>query len=429
MSLRFAILADDLSGCMNIGGEFSAAGLQTRVCSDSDIPAVFEGGCEVLIVDTGTRSVSPGVAGQRARQAATAVQGLRPDIVVKKIDSLLRGPIGSEIDAVMEVFGFHTCLFVAASPKIGRTTVGGYQLVDGNLLAHERENVAPDSPVGDSFIPAILAPQTRRAVRQLTAGGIGRRSTAIGQMVSTARDVIWVADSVSQPDLNWVVRCALDAGVRFFAGTYGLGEALTAPQLEQDRREQPLLIVAGSLSQPLQRQVARLCSETACPRVAVEFDPTFFEKSTGDYAVPYADQIAGYLGRGCDVVLHVSAHPEQADQMAQWATARGYGQPDLVARLDRLVQDITQPHVGRFRGFIASGGATAAALAQTLGAAGFRLGPHEVFPGVPVAYLVGGACDGLPFVAKPGSQGADDALLRLANHLHAALAAGHWKDA
>jgi uncharacterized protein YgbK (DUF1537 family) len=74
----------------------------------------------------------------------------------------------------------------------------------------------------------------------------------------------------------------------------------------------------------------------------------------------------------------------------------------------------TPAHIG---GFIATGGATAHGLFSLLGADGFQLEMREVLPGTPGARLVGGPYDGVPFVAKPGSQGGEDALVRLARYI------------
>jgi uncharacterized protein YgbK (DUF1537 family) len=73
--------------------------------------------------------------------------------------------------------------------------------------------------------------------------------------------------------------------------------------------------------------------------------------------------------------------------------------------------------VGRVGGLVATGGATAHSLFTQLNAQGLRLEAQEVLPGTPGARVKGGPYDGLPFVAKPGSQGDEDALVRLAHYM------------
>jgi uncharacterized protein YgbK (DUF1537 family) len=86
-----------------------------------------------------------------------------------------------------------------------------------------------------------------------------------------------------------------------------------------------------------------------------------------------------------------------------------------------LLQAILRPVIGEFSGFIASGGATANALYHLLDADRLELEAQAVLPGVPLARLRGGAHDGAPFIAKPGSQGAEDALCHLLTAVQRAI--------
>ncbi|MBZ0303721.1 MAG: hypothetical protein K8J31_28535 [Anaerolineae bacterium] len=416
MRMKVGILTDDLSGGMNIGVEFSAAGMETLL-----VQAGVVRDAEVLIVNTETRNRAPDVAYQTVREAARTLRQMAPEIVVKKIDSLLRGAIGQEVTAVREVFGFERCLLVAASPKIGRKTVGGYHHVDSYLLEMVLPQVDPSSPIEGSNILTIVGKQTDLPIELIGLDTIYEGAAAIRTRIQQSKAGVLVADCAEQADLNRVVEAAYRAGIRFFAGTYGMGEALSR-LYEQPGR--PTLFLIGTLSAVAHQQVQALKDAFACAHIQVAYDETFLDRSAADYALPYRAALTDALAMYPHVILQVSTLPDQAEQLWYEAMLRGIDRAEIAARIDALVRAVLTPMPVGLGGFVATGGTTAFSLFGLLGADGLRLETREILPGTPGARIVGGPHDGLPFIAKPGSQGADDALVRLAryvqeiNHAH-----------
>ena len=194
--MRIAVLADDLSGAMNIGVEFASAGLATQVSYGG---AAAE--AEVWILNSETRSHDAATASQLSPSAAAQLVAWGPDLYVKKIDSLLRGHIGPEIDALMAASGQTRCLLIAAAPRLNRITVGGYCLVDGELLDQARQRVDPSSQVQGASVPEIIRRQTSQAVTHLDMATICQGEAAL-QAAMRAQQGILTADCSSQEDLN-----------------------------------------------------------------------------------------------------------------------------------------------------------------------------------------------------------------------------------
>ena len=89
---RVLIIADDLTGAMDAAGPFAARGLPTWVAAlpeDCD-PSRFVR-ATVVSVNTESRHLSPDEAARRVTEAWQQVGGEGFDIVVKKVDSTLRG--------------------------------------------------------------------------------------------------------------------------------------------------------------------------------------------------------------------------------------------------------------------------------------------------------------------------------------------------
>ncbi len=408
MSIKYGILADDLSGANGIGIEFARQHMSTVVVQDTKGIGCIADGIDVLIVDTESRYDSGEVSFHKTLEAAQGLFELHPHCVIRKIDSLLRGPIGFDLDAIMQVYGFKKCLFAAASPRMGRTTIGGNQLVDGNPLTMQMRSVDPAGKADSSYIPTILGRQTSKKIALIPIEVIAEGTQAIERLLNTADAQILVADSASQSDLNHVVATAYRAGMRFFAGTYGIGEALySCGPCEADTA--PLVVVAGSISERTRKQVERLVRETDLHRVVIRFGRSFFQQSVEQFARPIREQLASCE----DVVIHTSGSDEEAEQLRQWAREEEWSFDELSKRIEQLIQYLVAPLLPQCSGLVFSGGATAHSVFKLLDADGLTLTAEEVLPATPLTYVCGGPYDGLPYLTKPGSFGAEDDLVTM----------------
>lgn len=360
--MRCVVFSDDLTGANNIGVEFARAGLRTRAFQH--VPAHAQ--ADVVLINTDSRYLPSDEAAARVAVGVRQLPAGEDRLWVKKIDSLLRGNIGAEIEALMDATGQARCLVVAASPKIGRTTIGGYQLHEGVPI----KQVPQLDPTGlgtHDHIPTLLRSQCRRAV-QLCAHS---------DAWTFDQEGLTVADVATQSDLNDIVRVAHAGGVRCFAGTYGLGEALSRVMARDVR---PVLVLVGSLSQTSAAQVQHLAPMPDLMLIEARSDPE----------AVYA-QVREVIAAKSHPVIHT----------------RRFQTDDLDSFLRAALTSVVD-HVG---GFVATGGTTAQLLLDMLGGDGLALEPAELFPGTPAARIIGGAHAGQPFLVKPGAQG-DDAALR-----------------
>lgn len=221
--MRVIVLADDLTGALDTGVQFSQRGLRTVVLpfADEAAPPRRDGGgtgAEVLIVNTGTRDAAPDRARQVVREWVDRLARREPQWWYKKIDSLLRGPWRAELAAVQERLGCGA-LVCPAYPAQGRVVRGGAVLL------------ADGTRVGDLAPPA----------RGLTA------------------------DAATHTELDGVVRAALEAGIPLLCGSAGLAAALARYLVPDPPVPSPLplgphrvLVVVGSRTPLARRQAAAL---------------------------------------------------------------------------------------------------------------------------------------------------------------------------
>jgi len=125
---QYALIADDLTGALDAGAGFAAAGLRAVVPLSG--LASDAAGADVVLINTDSREGSASNAASAAREAAEQLRNAGIERVYKKIDSVLRGHPGTELAAVLDVYRGRA-LVAPAFPAQGRVTRQGIQYVNG----------------------------------------------------------------------------------------------------------------------------------------------------------------------------------------------------------------------------------------------------------------------------------------------------------
>lgn len=126
MTLQVAVIADDLTGALDTGTPFVDAGLSVAVAIEVDaIADALASGCDVVVVNTASRALPEEEAAGRVSAAAKALLAASPRIVLKKIDSRLKGNVAAESAALASVFGHEAIVVAPAIPDQERLTRNG----------------------------------------------------------------------------------------------------------------------------------------------------------------------------------------------------------------------------------------------------------------------------------------------------------------
>jgi uncharacterized protein YgbK (DUF1537 family) len=149
MPKRLTIIADDLTGAMDSSGYLAGLGLSVVVYLYRHTRTT----ATVSVISTDSRKDAPSVAEEKIERMS---QGLRGQIVFKKVDSTLRGNIGTELTALMETLGYEKAVLAPAFPEVGRTVVNGVLLVQGKPVAETDFARDPITPVSESNILSLL---------------------------------------------------------------------------------------------------------------------------------------------------------------------------------------------------------------------------------------------------------------------------------
>ncbi len=265
------IIADDLTGACDTGCLFAGRG-PVRVIAE---PALPTSEAEVVAVDTESRPLPPHDAARRVSGAAARLDGrLQGGRLFKKIDSTLRGPVGAELEALLETGRFQSALVCPAFPDQRRMVIDGLLLVDG-IPAHESavgRDPAYPGPTAD--VAEILNRHIGRPVARLPLGDVRAGVEKVVHAVERSPGHLIAADAETDADLTTLALAAAALPSLLVAGSAGLGHALAQAlgyagrpvRLPRGRR---WLVVVGSVHPASRAQLATLIA-TGAPGVWVK---------------------------------------------------------------------------------------------------------------------------------------------------------------
>lgn len=137
-------------------------------------PWMFPATGNLIVFSSETRNAAPREAARRAARRVTELLRVTKawpgELLFKKIDSTLRGPIGAELQVLLTAFPGRRILLCPANPFTGRTVRGGVLHVQGVPL-HLTE-----------FRNDPLAPVTTGDLVQLREGREFRRRAILKRM-------------------------------------------------------------------------------------------------------------------------------------------------------------------------------------------------------------------------------------------------------
>ncbi len=370
--MRMLVLADDLTGAVEVGAKFASEGIGALVTAELSLsPPCLESETAVLAVDTESRHLSPSDAARRIRILAAVARERGIRYVYKKTDSTLRGNIGTELEALSSAFGGLPVVYAPAYPQVGRTVERGRLLVCGRPVNETEHGADRLNPVRESHIPTLLASRIALPVHSTELPDLGEDIPA----------GINVLDGASDDDILACARHFLsDPALRLAAGpaafAHGIARLVDWPRttLSPLPPVKRCLIVNGSRSPVSERQIRHALA-------------------TGFRSAPLSGITVEFSAASWLILTPETAGAQEPLEAAR-RTAEAVREALRRAAPDALV---------------VFGGDTARAVVLALGSPGLKPA-GEIFPGVPLSRLIraGGHSEGFYLITKAGGFGPED---------------------
>lgn len=403
---RLTIIADDLTGAMDSSGYFATLGFSTIVVLGKSPSQV----AEVVVISTNSRGDSPAEASEKLKKLSAE---LKEGIVYKKIDSTLRGNIGSELAAAMKGLDSERVIVAPAFPAVGRTTDNGILLVEGTPVSETQFAHDPISPVTESYIPRLLEQSMGDKVGMVSLDSINNNVEYLYNELDSRTEKILVCDATKQSHLHNIACASALAGRSWLlCGSAGLARELTifldnknavSVEKESVTTAGPALLAVSSRHQVSAMQLRKAHNELAVPLLELNIEvPVKSRRNTKE------------LER---IMLEASGLLKEEKTIAITSTFSQY-----VPALKRLMAGILAELVEailrkqQISGILLSGGDTASEVCRQLDVRTIQV-QGEIEPGVPAGYFIDSRGRHIRVVTKAGGFGGESAIIKAISYL------------
>ncbi len=153
------VIADDLTGAAEIAGICLRYGLKVTF----GIDAIPKNVADVNIIATDSRSMTEEVAYKTHRQLADSIISIKENqTIFKKCDSVLRGYVLTELNALLDATGKKNVLLQPANPDTNRCIRFGSYWINDVLIENTGFATDPDFPSKSSLVKELLLERTNR---------------------------------------------------------------------------------------------------------------------------------------------------------------------------------------------------------------------------------------------------------------------------
>lgn len=398
------LIADDMTGMLDTAVQFAKAGIPTTAYpGKTDLEELKHCQASVIAVTTESRNASKEEAYQRVRDITEKAKAAGIQTVFKKTDSVLRGHLGADFEAILDAMQTKKLLFFPAYPAMERTTRNGIQYVNRVPVAESGFNTDQTEAISSSFIPEILAEETSILVTVIRSG---ETWNACGE-----KKQIYVFDAENETTLRKRAEEARTRGcAQIVAGCAGLAKELSEIMGDQNLQKEShnpnktIFAVCGSMNRVTRSQVAYAAKH------GYEYYPIGIDDliDTNTKTLFYKEEIANAIRNACKqkkpvVIAPVCREKHSSERM------NGIGVKKKI--VDRL-NEILLACMEKLEGYTLfhTGGDTLSSFVSISGCSRIEL-CGELYPGIAMNRFRFGRYEKY-VISKSGGFGDEDVLVK-----------------
>lgn len=412
--VKLVIIADDLTGALDTGVQFSKKNMSAIVTTDLNFN--FEDICkeaDVVVIDTESRHIPADEAKERVKSALSKFDKKEIKFFYKKTDSTLRGNIGSEVEGFMEGLNIDEVSFIPAFPLGKRTVKDGVLYVNNVKLAETQFAMDILNPVTDSFIPDIINKQSDINVK---LKDINEEFSPL----DNKEKHIYIFDSENMEDMENIGKFLHNKNrLNYTIGNAGFAEVLTH-YIKSDTKKEDIILeddrilfVCGSVNITSLKQ-CKYAEKIGYCSDSLKFTNIISEdyKNSDNY-ITDKEYFKEKINNNKKFLLRTSDSEDVIKKAIEYTEKNSISMEDLTSNIanstGQLVSDLIREH--DIKNLIIFGGDTLMGILKNIGCQ-YIIPVSEIFPGVVFTRAVG-KDTAINVITKAGGFGEESIIERI----------------
>lgn len=417
---KYIVIADDLTGSNATCSLFKKIGL--RAASILKLQGDINYDVDVISYSTASRGLDKEEAYKKVSEAIKILKNKDVLVYNKRIDSTLRGNIGTEINAMLDnLEDDRIAVVIPSYPDSGRIVVNKTMLVNGVLLENSDAGKDPKTPIKTSCVESLIQKSIKYSSTYFTLSDIEQPIEEIVKKIQEAikKSRVLIFDAVNNEDIIKISKAIIHSDINIITVDPGPFTLYYSKELQKKNHlEKKILMVIGSVTATTKKQIEYILQEEDIFLVKMKVED-FFEKET---CLKEIERVIAYIKKGIasyDLFL-VTTSPIGDEKKADLQK--------LAENLNTTVEEISKiiantltetvvkilKETEKFEGVYSSGGDITIALLEKLKAIGVEI-REEVIPLAAYGRLIGGDFPNLKLVSKGGMVG-DEKTIKLCLH-------------
>jgi len=417
---KYVVIADDLTGSNATCSLFKKIGL--RAASILKLQGDINYDVDVISYSTASRGLDKEEAYKKVSEAIKILKNKNVLVYNKRIDSTLRGNIGTEINAMLDnLEDDRIAVVVPAYPDSGRIVVNKTMLVNGVLLENSDAGKDPKTPIKTSCVESLVQKDIKYSSTYFTLSDIAQPIEEIAKKIQEAikKSRVLIFDAVNNEDIIKISKAIIHSDINIITVDPGPFTLYYSKELQKKNHlEKKILMVIGSVTTTTKKQIEYILQEEDIFLVKMRVEDFFEEESCSKEI----ERVISFIKKGIESydLFLVTTSPIGDEKKADLQK--------LAEKLNATVEEISKiiantltetivkilKETQKFEGIYSSGGDITIALLEKLKAIGVEI-REEVIPLAAYGRIIGGDFPNLKLVSKGGMVG-DEKTIKLCLH-------------
>ena len=424
---KVIIIADDLTGANATGVLLARQGFKAATFLNLDkYDSKENADLNIVSINTDSRAINSKSAYERVKNIVEFFNNEDVKLFTKRIDSTLRGNIGSELSAVLDnVNNDSYAVVVPSFPTSGRICVGGYLML--NQVPLEKTDISkdPKTPILTSRVKVLLEEQMKEKIGFIelhkVLEGVETIQNEICKEIKDGSKVI-IVDATTNEDITKIAKAVKNTKLNVVAVDPGPFTAALAEEyldVPNVGPGQKVMLTIGSISNLTKKQLDEFKLEYSTFITEVDASKFLYDTTREDEVNRAVNRILDKIiefpvigvttlsdGKILDLGKAAKELKISEDEVSQKIS-------NGLAEITSKVMEKSQSLIG---GLYTSGGDVTVAVCNLLGAAGIEV-KDEVLPLAVYGRIINGKYDNIPIITKGGLIGDERALIKCVSYL------------